>query len=415
VEVSQKNLTKRGLKINEGAEGWFVELDEGGCDIRSMSSKQTPEPSTRALIDTDAFRHNLNSVRAYVGQGVKILAVVKANAYGHGAVELAREAVDWGVDYLGVARVHEGIELRNGGIRSNILLFESAPSEHNAPAIQNGLELTLASRASAEEVDRAARNLGVRAKVHVKVDTGMGRLGMPFATSVDAIEQIAGLEGLDVVGIYSHFATSEDRDQAFARTQLERFNGIVATLAGRGVSFALRHMANSGAIMTLPGSYMDMVRPGIMLYGYPPGSAMSERYPVRPVLSLVSRVSFIKTSEAGTSISYGRRYFTSATTRIATVPIGYADGYPRSLTNRASAIIRGKRYPVVGTICMDHIMIDVGLESGLEEGDLVTLIGREGAESISAWDIASTIGTIPYEVTCLVTKRVPRIYAGVGN
>jgi alanine racemase len=380
-----------------------------------MSSKQTPEPSTRALIDPGAFRHNLNSVRAYVGNGVKILAVVKANAYGHGAVELAKEAIGWGVDYLGVARVHEGIELRNVGIKATMLVFESAPSEHNAPAIQNGLELTLVSKASAEEVDRTARKLGVRAKVHVKVDTGMGRLGIPFAVSVDVIEQIARLQGLDVAGIYSHFATSEDRDQAFARTQLQRFNGIVATLAGRGVRFALRHMANSGAIITLPESHMDMVRPGIMLYGYPPGSAMQERHPVRPVLSLVSRVSFIKTSEAGTSISYGRRYFTRATTRIATVPIGYADGYPRSLTNRAFAIIRGRRYPVVGTVCMDHIMVDVGMESAVEEGDVVTLIGREGAECISAWDIANAIGTIPYEVTCLVTRRVPLIYAGGGN
>jgi alanine racemase len=378
-----------------------------------MIAEHTPEPSTRALIDTGAFRHNLNAVRSYVGSGPRILAVVKANAYGHGALEMAREAAGWGADYLGVARVHEGVELRLGGLKGKILVFESAPAEHYPPAIAHGLELTVVSLSSARAIDQAARRTGTLANVHVKIDTGMGRLGLPHVGAVEAIKEMKTLAGLSLTGIYSHFATSEDPDQTYARMQLDRFNGVVAVLADMGVGFTLRHMANSGAIMTLPESHLDMVRPGIMLYGYPPGLGMQERHPVRPVMSLVSRIAFIKHVEPGMSISYGRRYVAQSSTRIATVPIGYADGYPRLLTNRASAIIKAKRYPVVGTVCMDHIMVDIGADEIAHEGDPVILIGKEGTESITAWDIAQTIGTIPYEVTCLVTRRVPRLYKNV--
>jgi len=244
--------------------------------------------------------------------------------------------------------------------------------------------------------------------VHVKVDTGMGRLGLHTSVAGREIETIARLPGIEVAGIYSHFATSEDPDQTFARRQLELFMRVLEDLHRRGVEPPLRHMANSGAILQLPGSHFEMVRPGLMLYGYTPRPDVTQRTVLFPVMSLVSRVAFLKRVEAGTSISYGRRYVTSGETCIATIPVGYGDGYSRLLTGKGDVLIRGKRYPIAGTICMDQLMVDLGSETDVREGDPVTLLGQEGAESIWGWELARKIGTIPYEITCLVTSRVPR-------
>lgn len=375
-----------------------------------MDPLEVALPATRALIDLAAYRANLDAVRSYVGSGVKILAVVKADAYGHGARRMAEEAVRWGVDYLGVARIHEGIELRTAGITHPILVFEVPPPSHLETALQQNLQLTVVSLEGAALVDDVATRLGTKAKVHVKVDTGMGRLGFRVADALSAVERISRMESLDLVGLYSHFATSEDPDQTFAYRQLEKFQELVGSLEALGINVPLKHMANSGAIIALPGAHLDMVRPGIMLYGYPPGREMEQRFPVRPVLSLLSQVTFLKSVDPDVSISYGRKHFTDRQTTIATVPAGYADGFPRLLTGRADALVRGKRYQVVGTICMDAVMLDLGPDADAAEGDTVTLIGCDGPERIDAWDIAARIGTIPYEVTCLIPRRVPRIY-----
>jgi alanine racemase len=276
-------------------------------------------------------------------------------------------------------------------------------------AIEQELHLTVVSVSDAASVNRAAREAGRSAKVHFKVDTGMGRLGVSYQNAVEEILRALELSGLSPAGIYSHFATSEDPDQTYAQMQLDRFRMVLDALAGKGITFPIRHMANSGAIMTMPESHLDMVRPGIMLYGYPPRKGMSEVHPVRPVMSLVSRLAMVKAVQAGTSISYGRRYTTRSGTLIGTIPVGYADGYPRSLTNNATVLIRGRRFPLVGTVCMDHVMVDLG-ESSFDEGTSVILLGADGSEAITAWDIASAAGTIPYEITCLVTGRVPREY-----
>jgi alanine racemase len=373
-------------------------------------SLTAPSHPTTALIDLSAFRQNLAAVRSYIGQGSAIMPVVKADAYGHGAMRLSEEALRQGVSQLAVARYHEGLALRAAGIGAPILVFEIVPAEHLTASLAGTLTLTVASETHAGAISSLAVTMGTKATVHVKVDTGMGRLGMHHDGAAAAIERIVRLAGLRVEGLYSHFATSEDPDQSFAREQLDRFESVLSALDRRKISIPLRHMANSGAIIALPRSHFDLVRPGIMLYGYTPGRDMPQRYPVRPVMSLRSRVSFLKTVEGGTSISYGRRYSTPRRTTIATIPVGYADGFGRLLTNRSTCIIRGRRFPVVGTVCMDHIMVDVGPESGIDEGDDVTLLGHEGNETITAWDIASTIGTIPYEVTCLVTPRVPRVF-----
>jgi alanine racemase len=370
--------------------------------------------SAIARIHLGAFRHNLQAVRSYVGPGVRIMAVIKADGYGHGMPQVARVAEEYGVTDFGVARVHEGVELRQHQPSASILVFEVPRGDSIPLALQHRLELTTVSEETADEVEDAARRAGMEARVQVKVDTGMGRLGLPPAQAIRVIERVARSQWLVFAGVYSHFATSEDPDQTFAREQLARFHEVLDMARRSGIFVPLRHMANSGAIISLPESSLDLVRPGIMLYGYPPGAGMPERFPVRPVLSLVSRVAFVKTVPADTSISYGRRYYTRGTTRIATVPMGYADGYPRMLTGRAAALVNGVRYPVVGTICMDQLMLDLGPESSVCVGDEVVLIGESGHERITAWDIAHTIGSIPYEITCVITKRVCRVYTPAG-
>lgn len=368
--------------------------------------------STQAVIDAEAFRKNLASVRSYCGPGPGIMAVVKANAYGHGMVAIAEEAVRSGADSLAVARIDEALELRRAGIDHPILVFEIARESSLPAALTAKVGLTVSSRAGAAAISAAAAKAGLAAPVHVKVDTGMTRLGFSREGVMGEILELLRLPGLRLESVYSHFAASESDEPAFAREQLGRFLDITEALQRAGVDIPARHMANSGAIIGIPGSHLDMVRPGIMLYGYPPRAGMEEAYPVRPVMSLVSSIVLLRRVEAGTSVSYGRRYTTLRPTTIATVPIGYADGYPRTLTGRASALVGGRRYPVVGTICMDHVMLDLGAESGCGEGDRVTLIGGDGGERITAWDIAEATGTIPYEITCRVTERVPRVMKG---
>ena len=367
-------------------------------------------PSPRAIVNCAAFKRNLAAVRAYVGPDVRIMAVIKANGYGHGMLHLAKEADAVGIRDFGVARVQEGIELRGAGFLQRILVFEAAQQSDMRRALEAGLALTVATPSMLEQVETAARSAETRATLHVKMDTGMGRLGLSPDHGMALAMAVARSRWATLEGIYSHFATSEDPDPAFAQDQLQRFLAALEHLQRDGITVPLRHMANSGAIIGMPDAYLDMVRPGIMLYGYPPRQGMDERHPVEPVLSLVSRVAFLKTVEAGVSISYGRRYFTTQRTTIATVPLGYGDGYSRLLTGKAHALIRGRRYPVVGTICMDQLMIDLGTDAPVSVGDDVVLIGRSGSEQITAWDVAAQIGSIPYETTCTLTPRVPREY-----
>jgi len=364
---------------------------------------------THATISLSAFRNNLDVVRGLVSRSTKIMAVVKSNAYGHGVRMLAAEAVHWGVDYLAVARVDEGLELRSAGIGHPILVFEIAPREQVADALNADLDLTVATIEGARMISATISACGRKARLHVKVDTGMRRLGFEIKDAASAILDIVRAPSLELVGLCSHFATAEDNDQSFAREQLSGFNEVVHQVERQGIEIPLKHMANSAAIAMLPDSHFSIVRPGIMLYGYMPRKDLSTSDKLRPVMSLKSRISQLKEVDRGTSISYGRRFFTGARTRIATVPIGYADGYSRALTNRSSVLIHGKRFPVVGTVCMDHLMVDIGLEKTIKEGDDVTLIGRDGTEAISCWEIADLVGTIPYEVTCMISARVPRV------
>jgi len=360
-------------------------------------------------VNLDAFSYNLRGVRKRVGFGVKIMAVVKANAYGHGSVEIAREALAGEADCLAVAFPEEAIALRDAGLSAETLVFTSPMWEQMPLYFDYKLIPAVASIDVAARLEEEAQKRNLRCPVHVKVDTGMGRLGFEWNSAADSIVTIARMPHLEITGVFSHFAAADEADKSFSENQLQRFGHVLDALGKLRIEVQDVHMAGSAGILDLPESHFTMVRPGIMLYGYYPSQETTESVPLRPVLSIKSRVVFAKRVAEGTSISYGRRYYTTREVLIATIPVGYADGLSRRLTNRASVLIGGRRYPVVGTIAMDHVMVDVG-DDHVAVGDEVVFIGTQGGNQITAWDVARLIGTIPYEITCSVSPRVPRVF-----
>ena len=364
---------------------------------------------TQAEVDLSALRHNVKQVMKRVGANVRVLGVVKANAYGHGLVATSKAIIEAGASYLGVAFVEEGLELRQ---HTKLPILVLSPPFDNAleTYVRFDLDATITSIEMAHALDSVAKSGGKKARVQIKVDTGMGRIGFLPEIAIEAIRAVSALKNLEIVGVYSHFATSDETNKDFARKQLSMFRGIVSSVKDLGISSVLFHIANSGAILDMPDSYFDMVRPGIMAYGYYPSLETSESVDIKPALSLKSGVALIKTLRGGTSVSYGRRYFTKRESRIAVVPIGYGDGFTRLLTGKASVLIKGKRYPIVGTITMDHVMVSLGSDYEVQQGDEVIFVGRSGDEAITAWELASKLGTIPYEVLCMINGRVPRVY-----
>ena len=368
---------------------------------------------TVAVIDLKAIRSNVQSVVQKV-KPARVMAVVKANAYGHGMPEVAKTALDAGADYLAVALVEEGIGLREAGILEPTLIFGGFFPDQAKLFVQYDLDATLYSVRNGEALAKAARLLGRRARVHVKIDTGMGRVGVPWEKAADFVAEVAAMDALELVGVYTHFATSDEQDKTFANLQLERFRWVLKQIESRGISIPIKHAANSGAILDMPEAYFDMVRPGIMLYGYYPSFETTESVPLQPAMAFRSKVLFVKEVEKGTSVSYGRKFVAPRKTTIATIPVGYADGYNRLLTNQGEVLIAGKKYPVVGRVCMDQILVDLGPGSQVREGDDVLLFGKTPAGEVSVYDICRKLGTIPYEVTCWVSGRVPRIYVNGG-
>lgn len=365
---------------------------------------------THAEVDLSAIRYNINQIAHRVGGHVRIMGVIKANAYGHGLVPTMKAVVDAGASYLGVALAEEGLELRPH-TNLPILVFSPPVEDSLETFVRFDLDASISSIETAHALNSVAKSAGKRARVQVNVDTGMGRIGFFPKVAVDAVRAIANLEWLTITGIYSHFATSDEANKEFANRQLLDFRAVVAALKDNGLSDPLFHMANSGAILDIPGSYFDMVRPGIMTYGYYPSLETSESVEIKPALSLKSSVVQVKTFQRGMSVSYGRKFFTKGNDRIAVVPIGYGDGYSRLLTGKASVLVNGKRHPVVGTVTMDHIMVDLQNDFDVQNGDEVVIIGRGGKEEITAWDLAEMVGTIPYEILCMIGNRVPRLYS----
>jgi alanine racemase len=363
-----------------------------------------------AEIDLEAIRHNFAEIRRLVGPGVDIMAVVKAEAYGHGAVEIARTVIDNGAGWLGVSLPEEGIALRKAGIELPILVFEPLQTGQAGVFLEYNLTATVCIPEIVHFLAQEASKAGKTAQVHVKVDTGMGRVGVKVNQAVAFIREISQLSGIQVNGIYSHLATADERDKSYAGKQIKAFSELVGALKSAGLLPQKVHLANSAAIIDLPEAYFNMVRPGIMLYGlYPSTQVNREKVHLKPVLSLKAKSVFVKRVPEQTGISYGLRYHTRKETTIVTIPIGYADGWSRLLNHKAEALINGKKFPIVGTICMDQCMIDVGDEP-VELGQEVVLIGEQGPEQITADMVAEQLGTINYEVTCMISSRVPRLY-----
>ena len=365
---------------------------------------------TAALIDLDALRWNFRQIRAKVGPGVKILSMVKANGYGHGAPHIAETLAAEGSDSFGVATVEEGVELRAAGIRAPILVIAGAYPDQLDLFTENNLTPVVHDAESLTRLDDGARKRGATFKVHLKVDTGMGRIGFAPADLASWLPRLKQLQGLEIEGVFSHFSHADNVAGEYTRSQLEIFRDVVERLRAGGISPALIHLANSAATITLPAAYFNMVRPGLMLYGIYPSPAMAAQIPLRPVLSWKSRILQLKKVPAGTSISYGRTYITQRESLIATVPVGYADGYSRLLSNVGAMLVRGRRAPVAGTVCMDLTMMDVTDIGGVQQGDEVVLLGRQGNAVISADEMAAWSNTISYEILTSIGTRVPRIY-----
>lgn len=385
----------------------YTESEYVCSPIASRAANPASDRPTVAKVDLNALTHNYQEMARRIGDR-KVLAVVKAQAYGHGAIPVSRRLVELGVQMLGVALVEEGRDLRDAGITAPILVM--APAFPEQAELIVGAKLTpvvytlAVARALSDAVSGTGRTLGV----HVKIDTGMGRIGLSPEETVDFIVAAGKLPGLVIEGLMTHFADADLRDKAFASAQMDRFESLIRSLEAKGIAIPLRHAANSAAVLEYDRALLTMVRPGLMLYGYNPLESRVSA-DLRPVLSLVTRVAFVKKVPAGVPISYGRTFVTKRESMIATIPLGYADGYSRGLSNKGEAIVRGVRVPVAGRVCMDMTMLDVTDVPCVAEGDEVVLIGAQGNERITADDIAARTGTIAYEVLCGISGRVPRV------
>ncbi|MBI4830344.1 MAG: alanine racemase [Candidatus Lindowbacteria bacterium] len=366
--------------------------------------------ATRALIDLSAVEHNLAQIRALVGPRVEILAVVKADAYGHGAVEVARTCERAGAAMLGVALVEEGIELRRAGIRLPILVQTCIGASEIEAALRDDLTLTVISYEFAKRVSQSAVKAGITANVHADIDTGMGRIGFSPAAAAEEIARVSQLPGIRLEGVYTHCAQSELEDDPFTLAQIGLFEKFVRDLTTLGVKPQRVHAANSGTVINYPRAHLTLVRPGLIIYGAYPHRKLESKIVLKPALRFETAIVFLKDVPADASLSYGRTFIAPKPMRIATANVGYADGYPWRLSNKASVVIRGKRAPVVGRVTMDQVLIDVSSVPDAAAGDIVTLIGNDGSETIRAEDVAEWAGTISYEVLSGISKRVPREY-----
>ncbi|WP_177505116.1 alanine racemase [Anaerosinus sp.] len=366
-----------------------------------------PNRDVYAQIDLSAIRHNVKLIKSRIKNNAKMCAVVKADAYGHGAIAVAKEAVAAGADYLAVAILDEALELRNAGFKEPILILGFTPDRQTQQLVEYDIEQAVFTLQAAEALSKEAVRQGKRARVHIKVDTGMHRIGIQPNQAGAFAEAIAALPGVEIVGLFSHFAKSDYEDKTFACEQLEKFNQAIADIEQRGINIPLKHIANSAAILEMPQAHFDMVRAGVILYGLWPSDEVKHSTDLRPVMKLIAKVAYVKELETGNGISYGQIFRTKRKSLIATLPIGYADGWSRLLTGKAKVLIHHQLAPVVGKICMDQCMVDVTDIAGVKQGDIVILFG-DG--KLSADEIANWLGTINYEVVCMVSKRVPRVY-----
>ncbi|HET6443441.1 MAG TPA: alanine racemase [candidate division Zixibacteria bacterium] len=365
---------------------------------------------THVEVNLTRLTENYRAIERAVSPAA-IMPILKANAYGHGLIEVARHFSFLDAPYLGVAYLEEGILLREHGITTPILVLGGILGNQVPLFLEYDLTLTASSLEKLEQTNKAARSMGKQAKVHLKIDTGMERLGVHYYSAGDLLEASLACNACQIEGIFSHFANSDSADLASARIQLDRFNEVLDFYDRRGIKPPLRHFANSGAILQLPDSHFDMVRPGIMLFGVYPSDQVPHSIPVRPALSWKSQVVYFKVVKPDHPVSYGSTWQSDHMVRVVTIPTGYGDGYFRSLSNNSYVIIRGKKYPVIGRVCMDQMMVNIEWETAYN-GDEVILIGEspDGGQTITCSDLAQWAGTIPYEVLTNINTRVSRIY-----
>ena len=381
-------------------------------------------PFVWAEVDLEAIAHNVRELRRITDSGADLMAVVKANAYGHGVVEVTRKALENGADSLGVARIQEGIELRKAGVKESVLIFGYTPPASAHKLIEFDLTQTVWSYNTARAVSDVAVSSNKKIKVHLKVDTGMGRLGLlpdcrqpPVANqnlmgnAIREVESISSLAGLELEGVYTHFASADSSDKTYAGKQFEIFIEFLNELRRTGMNPPLCHAANSAAIIDMPETHLDMVRAGIAIYGlYPSDEVNRHRIVLKPAMTLKSKIVHLKKVPPGFKVSYGSTYQTPKPTIIASIPVGYADGFNRLLSSRGHMLVRGRRAPIAGRVCMDQTMLDVGHIPDVNLEDEVVIFGKQKDESITVDEIAVSLNTINYEIVSALTARVPIIY-----
>jgi alanine racemase len=417
---SSETLIKRSAPILLNNFGTFILFiaDQGQRGIHVET------PLTWAEVDLNAYAHNIRELRRVTQPAARLMAVVKANGYGHGAVQTARTALQNGAAALGVARIQEAVQLREAGLEAPILILGYSPPESAETLIDYELTQTVYSTRAAELLSEQGRRKGKKIKIHIKVDSGMGRLGLmlddligpipaenPAPMCLREVEAISRLAHLAVEGIFTHFATADSADKSYANRQLARFIDFLQSLRREGLKPPVTHAANSGALIDMPDSHLDMVRPGIATYGlYPSEEVNKNGVDLIPVMTLKSRIIHLKKVPPGFSISYGATFQTKKDTTIATVPVGYADGLNRLLSSAGHMLVHGRKVPIVGRVCMDLTMLDVGALPGVEIEDEVVVFGQQQGAAITADEIAAQINTINYEIVTSITGRVPRIY-----
>ena len=363
---------------------------------------------TVAEIDLGALRFNVRALKGLVGS-VRMMASIKANGYGHGLVEVARLMQSGGVEALGVAYIEEAIELRRNGVTIPILVFGGLPTEQLELYITHDVDITASSVAKLEQIEEVAKRMGKRARAHLKIDTGFERIGVHYYSAQTLFDAALKVRHVDIVGVYSHFADVNADDMTLTNLQLERFLEALSYYETRATQPFVRHIASSAALMVSKATHLDMVRPGLALYGVYPGRGYEEIVALRPVLSLKSQVVYFKVVKKGAGVSYGHTWHAPEDTRLITVPVGYGDGYLRQLSNKASVIVRGRRCPIVGVICMDQLMVNIG-QGEAYNTDEVVLIGRQGDSLVTVEELASLIETTPHQILVSLNQRIPRIY-----
>lgn len=376
---------------------------------------------TWAEIDLDALDANVDAIGALLPEGTQMLAVVKADAYGHGDRMVSRELSRKGVRWFGVSNLEEGVSLRSAGVSGDILIFGFTPPSMAKELSSFQMSQAILNKDYAQELSDYACKAGVKVKGHIKLDTGMGRIGFSCGNipqCLDEISQCCRMPGLEITGIFSHFSSSDDPSPegiAYTKMQKERFDAVTEGLQRCGISIPFRHLQNSAGIVSYPECRYEAVRAGVILYGQPLPFLPGHNLSLKPVMRLCSTVAMVKTVQPGECISYSRTFVAPKEMRVATIPIGYADGYLRAFSNRADVLIRGKRARVIGNVCMDQLMVDVSHIPDVQVDDRVTLAGRDGEEEITFSELATLAGTIHYELLCLVGKRVPRVYFRGGE